>query len=157
MRALARDHGLGIYVNSSPDTFGARPVGGEDRVGAMPTSAFDQEEHTVMNARPKFASVRLTLSEVELCGWLGQAEPGDILEYFRGFLVVDTTPYGSRLPESDRVELGRLACRALWASERGFAHLVQRRHGPDDYSYLIIARARPTSQALSELFAVEVA
>jgi DNA-directed RNA polymerase specialized sigma24 family protein len=157
IRAIARDQGLGIYVNSSPDTSGARPVGGEDRGGAMPTSAFDQEEHTVMNARPKFATIRLTLTEVELCGWLGQAVPGDTLEYFRGFLVVDTTPYGSRLPENDRVELGRLARRALWASERGLAHLVQRRHGPDDYSYVIIARARPTSQALSELLAGEVA
>ena len=89
---------------------------------------------------------------------VGEAEPGETLEYYRGYLVVDAIPHGSRLPEQDRAELSRVARRALWAADRGLAHLVQRRHGPDDYSYLVIARLRPpASQSLSELLAAEVA
>jgi hypothetical protein len=52
------------------------------------------------------------------------------------FLLVDAIPHGSRLPEPDRAELRRVASRALWAADRGIADLVQRRHGPDDYSYV---------------------
>ena len=29
------------------------------------------------------------VNEIELCAWLSQAEPGDALEYHRGFLVLD--------------------------------------------------------------------
>jgi DNA-directed RNA polymerase specialized sigma24 family protein len=152
-RALAQ--GLAIYVTGSPDTFDRSPVDGEDHVFPTPAFDFDREEQSVMNVRPAFPTVRLVLNEVELCGWLGQAEPGDVLEYYRGFLVVDAIPHGSRLPEKDRLELGRIARRAWWASERGLAHLIQRRHGPDDYSYIIIAR--PRSKPPSELLSAEVA
>jgi hypothetical protein len=33
----------------------------------------------------------------------------------------------------------------MWAAERGFVDLVQRRHGPEDASYLAIARRRIAS------------
>ena len=99
----------------------------------------------------------LRISEIDLCAWLGQAEPGQKLVYFRGFLLVDAIPHGSRLPEPDRAELRRVARRALWAADRGIADLVQRRHGPDDYSYVMIARPRPSdSESLSELLTAEV-
>jgi hypothetical protein len=111
-----------------------------------------------MGVGRKFPTAYLSLSEIDLCGRLRQAEPGEMLEYYRGFLVVDAIPHGSRLPEPDRAELNRVARRAIWAAERGIAYLVQRRHGPDDYSYLVIARPRPSaSQSLSELLAAEVA
>jgi hypothetical protein len=103
--------------------------------------------------------VRLALTEVELCGWIGQAGPGDTLEYHRGFLARDTLPQGTRLAERDRAELARVAHRARWAAERDLLHLVQRRHGPDDYSYLAIARARPerAARSLSALLLGEAA
>ena len=82
------------------------------------------------------------LTEPEFCGWLGAATPGDTLAYHRGALALDIQPYGSRLAPADRRELARLARRAFWAAERGWVHLVQRRHGPDDFSYLAIARPR---------------
>lgn len=88
------------------------------------------------------STVRPAITEIELCGWLGAASPGDVLEYHRGFLALDREPHVRRLPAQDRAELVRMAGRALWAAERGFAHLVQRRLGPDDFSYLIIARPR---------------
>ncbi len=79
-----------------------------------------------------------------------------MLEYYRGFLLVDVLPQSGRLQEQARAELNRLARRALWAAERGMAHLVQRRHGSDDYSYVLIARPRPSaSESFSELFAAE--
>jgi hypothetical protein len=98
------------------------------------------------------------LTETDLCGWIGQAMPGDIVEYYRGFLPVDTFPRGSRLAAHERAELVRLARRAWFASERQLIHLVQRRHGPDDYSYFAIARPKPiTPASLSSLLLAEVA
>jgi len=107
----------------------------------------------------RFSIVRNQLTEIELCGWVGQAAPGDILEYHRGFLALDTMPQGTRLAERERAELARVARRAWWAAERGLIHLVQRRHRSDDYSYLAIARRKPkqASVSLSSLLPAEVA
>ncbi|HET6377006.1 MAG TPA: hypothetical protein VFG05_01650 [Methylocella sp.] len=93
--------------------------------------------------------LRLRLTEAEFCGWLGQAAPGDIIEYHRGFLALDRMPAAQRLAERDRTELLKLARRALWAAEHDLVHLVQSRHGPDDYSYLAIARHRPKTPPVS--------
>ena len=41
-----------------------------------------------------------------------------------------------------RYAISRLADRAHWAAALGFVHLVQRRHGTDDFSYLANARER---------------
>lgn len=94
------------------------------------------------------------MNEISLCGWIGQAAPGDVIEYHRGFLVVDVNPLGTRLPVAERTELSRVAQRAWWASERGLVHLVQHRAGPDVFRYLAIARAptakRPVAPSLSQ-------
>lgn len=107
----------------------------------------------------RYPAVQKPLTEIDLCGWIGQAAPGDIFEYHRGFLALDTMPRGSRLPERERAELARVARRAMWAAERGLIHLVQRRHGSDDYSYLAIARPKPkqASVSLSSLLLADVA
>src|SRR3990167_6031522 len=95
-------------------------------------------------------AVRLAISERELCIWLGQPSPGHVLEYHRGFLALDTMPHSGRLSDGDRAELVRVARRARWAAEKGFAHLVQRRHGPDDYAYLLMARCHlPSARILN--------
>lgn len=108
---------------------------------------------------PRFPVFRKPLTEIALCGWVGQAAPGDMLEYHRGFLALDTMPQGTRLAEQERAELARVARRAWWAAERGLIHLVQRRHSSDDYSYLAIARPKPkqASVSLSTLLLAEVA
>ena len=95
--------------------------------------------------------VRLRYTEMELCGWLGQASPGDVLQYHRGFLAIDREPHSERLPQKERTELIRMCSRAHWAAERGLVHLLQRRHGEGDYSYLLIARPRPKTAAVSLL------
>lgn len=99
-----------------------------------------------MTTISKFPTTRLLLSEAEFCAWLGQASPGERIEYFRGFLVVDTARDSSTLPEPERKELVRLGRRAWWAYEKGLVHLVQRRHGAGCFSYLAIARARPKAE-----------
>ena len=90
----------------------------------------------------KLPTIRSGIKEIDLCTWLGQAAPGDILEYHRGFLALDGTPQASRLDDQARRELVRVGRRAFWAAEQGIVHLAQRRFGPDDYSYLAIARPR---------------
>jgi hypothetical protein len=102
-----------------------------------------------------FDPARSPVNEIGLCGWIGQAAPGDVIEYHRGFLVVDVNPLGTRLPVEERTELSRVAQRAWWASERGLVHLVQHRAGPEVFRYLAIARApaakQPAAQSLSQL------
>jgi hypothetical protein len=85
---------------------------------------------------------RAALGEHEFLGWLGQAPAGEVLPYHRGFLAIDRNWSVER-------QLDRLAALALWAAENGFVHLVQRRHGPEDASYIAIARKHPAS--LSDL------
>jgi hypothetical protein len=101
----------------------------------------------------------LRIRAIDLCGWIGQAVPGDVLEYYRGYLALDTFSHGTRLAERERAELVRLARRAWSAGEQKLIHLVQRRHGPHDYSYLAIARSKPKKApaSLSSLLLAEVA
>ena len=82
------------------------------------------------------------LGEIELCAWIAQAEPGAVLEYHRGFLALDRTAFGRVSDPRARSALSQLGSRAHDLAERGLVHLVQHRHGPDDYSYVAIARPR---------------
>jgi hypothetical protein len=99
------------------------------------------------------------LTDNDFCCWLAIAEPGDALEYFRGYLARDVTAHARRLSEHNRVELARLASCVWWAGEQKLVHLVQRRHGPDDYSYLAIRRSKPKKALASHssLLLAEVA
>ena len=108
---------------------------------------------------PTSPAARKQITEIELCGWIGQATPGDVFQYHRGFLVRDTFPHETGLSERDRAALAGLARRARWAADRGLIHLVQRRHGPEDYSYLAFARPKPKNApvSLSSLLLAEVA
>jgi hypothetical protein len=72
-------------------------------------------------------------SKVMFAAWR-QAEPGEALEYHRGFLGVDRTP-----SLKDRLDLIAMAERAMRLAEQGLIHLVQRRLGDDTFSYLAFA------------------
>lgn len=85
------------------------------------------------------------LDEPALCAWFGAAAAGDRIEYWRGYLAIDANATESNLVPDDRRQLGRVAARALRLAEQGKAHLVQRRHGPGDYSYLLVVRPQPRS------------
>jgi hypothetical protein len=82
--------------------------------------------------------------------WLGQAKPGDRLEYHRGFLTVDRSS-ASCLPERERRALAKLADAALQAAEADRVHLVQRRNGPADFTYLAIKGRSNTQRAATAL------
>ena len=69
--------------------------------------------------------------------WVARANPGERLEYHRGFLTVDRSR-GSRLAEHDRRALAELAGATRDAAEADQVHLVQRRNGPADFSSLAI-------------------
>ena len=99
------------------------------------------------------------LKETAFCAWIAQAGPGDALVYHRGLLALDASLYGQAFQGQDRKELGRVARRAWWAAEQGLIHLLQRRNGPDDFTYLAIARPRPKklSASLSSFLLKEVA
>ena len=83
------------------------------------------------------------LDEAALMAWLGAAAVGDRIEYWRGYLAIDASSTGSNLEPDDRRQLSRVAARAFRLAEQGKAHLIQRRHGAGDYSYLLVVRPRP--------------
>ena len=93
--------------------------------------------------RPTIPSSCHPLTESALTAWLGAAAAGDRIEYWRGYLAIDANASESSLAPDDRRELGRVAARAFRLAEQGKAHLVQRRHGEADYSYLLVVRPRP--------------
>jgi hypothetical protein len=90
-----------------------------------------------------FAPADDGVTEAILCRWLGAAAPGDRLAYYRGFLAVDCDSSSDRLTQREKVELRRVARRAMLAAETGLAHLVQRRNGANDFTYFLVARTRP--------------
>ncbi len=88
-------------------------------------------------------------NEVNFCSWLAQAEPGDALEYHRGFLCLDRGDLENVRESKHSRILNRLAERAFDLAERGFVHLIQRRLGPDTFSYLAIARPLPEGKVMN--------
>jgi len=94
---------------------------------------------------PPFKAIK----EIDLCSWLAQAAPGDVIKYHQGFLAIDMTPFGNPMNAENRAELARTGARAYDLAERGFVHLVQRRLGADSFSYCAIARPRPGRAPIS--------
>ena len=82
------------------------------------------------------------VTEADLIAWFAAAEPGARLAYCRGHLTTAIVRGASSLPEAERQELRRVACRAWALAEAGEAHLLQRRNAANDISYLIEVRPR---------------
>ena len=128
----------GSFAQKPSTTFVFSPVRGRNRA-----KSFELVPGATASIPMGMKNHSLILTEIELSGWLGQAAPGDSIEYHRGFLALDRSRAGGRLREQDAIELSRVAHHAWQAAELGLVHLVQRRNGPDDYSYLLVARPRP--------------
>lgn len=105
------------------------------------------------------ATPQLLVNAVQFCAWVAQASPGDRLEYHRGLLALDVSDWSQNFAGYARRELNRVTHRAWWAAQQGLVHLVQRRNGPDDFSYIAIARlqADDIPQPVSALLLKEVA
>jgi hypothetical protein len=95
-----------------------------------------------MAKAPVIRIPRPRVSEIELCAWVAQAAPGATIEYHRGYLALDRSGFGSLGNTPARAAVGLLGARAHDLADRGLVHLVQQRHGPEDYSYIAVARAR---------------
>jgi hypothetical protein len=80
----------------------------------------------------------LFTDEAAFCDWIAHAAPGASTVYFRGYLTCHRMPSQSPFREPERKRLVAVARRALQAAEDGTVHLVQRRHGPADYSYIVV-------------------
>ena len=89
------------------------------------------------------ALCRPPLTEAALCVWVGQASTGDQLAYHQGYLAIDTGTESLFGTPADRKELRRVADRAWQLAQEGTVHLVQRRTGELDYTYLVVVRPRP--------------
>jgi hypothetical protein len=80
----------------------------------------------------------LLVTPDDFCGWLAMAMPGSANVYYRGHLGRDRCRSTTALSERDRQGLIALARQAMSAAKDGRVHLVQRRHGDDEYSYLAV-------------------
>ncbi len=96
-------------------------------------------------------AVTKPLTEASLCTWLGAASAGDSITYHRGALARQVCPHLVCLPNAERVALQRLAARAWKLADMGLADIVQRRHGYEDYAYILVARRRPRQHEASIL------
>jgi hypothetical protein len=96
-------------------------------------------------AEPSESAARDLISVAEFRGWLASARSCSWFEYHRGLLIWDRSP-ASGLAEGDRRALGKIADAVFQAAGQGQVHLVQRRHGPFDFSYLAIKSIRPTNR-----------
>ncbi len=95
--------------------------------------------------KPQMVPCKFCVSDVEFLAWVNQAEPGDRLEYHRGFLGVDVDSPITTPSAEDREALGQLAQKARGAFELGLVHLVQERLAVDRFSYIAIARPKSKS------------
>lgn len=91
-----------------------------------------------------------------LVDWLRGAKPGDRHEYHRGDIcrALHVADPDVRLSAA-QVEISQVRRLAWLMHENGRVHLVQKRHGPFDYSYLAVAR--PVRGALPDAFAKPLA
>ena len=95
-------------------------------------------------------------SRVAFYRWLECARAGEQLEYNRGLLTRDRSP-ASELAEDDRRALAEVADAAFRAAGDGSVHLVQRRHGPFDFSYIAIKAGRAATAGAGALPPLEQA
>ena len=88
----------------------------------------------------------LVMDAAAFAAWLKAAHPGSRITLHRGHLSVDRQqrPHAPHDPARD--ELNRLATAAMRASGQGLVHLVQKRHGDADYSYIAIRAGKPAKR-----------
>lgn len=89
------------------------------------------------------------ISGAAFTAWLLRARSGERLTYWRGQLAIDTSPLTSQLPDDDRAELSSVSQLAWNMAQKGWVHLVQQRHGVNDFSYLAIARPQELAATVS--------
>jgi hypothetical protein len=79
------------------------------------------------------------VGDEEVSQWLQEAKPGQAIQYFEGHLGPGTDAMGLPLPESERQAVARVADRLWRAAQHDLVHLLQRRQGPTNWSYIAVA------------------
>ena len=110
-----------------------------------------------MTIRLKPHRASLLVDEKDLRAWVAAAKSGDVVEYHRGVLAIDRLVHGSRLDDRDRQQLDRVADLLFKLAGFGYGHLLQRRNGSDDYSYLFVFRPRSLDSRFRLLATLEAA
>ena len=82
----------------------------------------------------------------DFCAWLGDAAPGDVFEYHQGFLTCNREPEEGKSMTGEHVRIDLLGACVFSFAGHGMVHLVQRRLGCRQYSYLAI-KATPRRAA----------
>jgi hypothetical protein len=106
------------------------------------------------SAEPSESATRDLVSVAEFRGWLARAESCSWFEYHRGLLIWDRSP-ASELAEGGRRALAKIANAVFQAAEQGEVHLVQRRNGPFDFSYLAIRSVRAANRRTVPALAID--
>jgi hypothetical protein len=75
-----------------------------------------------------------------LCERVKHAVPGEVIIYHVGMLAPDRTRIVSTLSDQERLALHAVATCAMRLADAGWAHLLQRRVGPERFAYLLIVR-----------------
>lgn len=81
------------------------------------------------------------MKAIDLRAAIACAEPGVIIEYHRGFLARDCDPLVLTMLDQTHIDARETRARAWGAYQAGDGHLVQRKNGMGEYSYLFIKRA----------------
>jgi hypothetical protein len=123
-------------------------------LGFSSRSSLDTEDHRVteqtttsaMTSTPRSGEASdAPIALASFNRWLLRALPGQQLEYHRGMLNRDRSP-ASGMSDEQRRGVARIADAALRAAEDGLVHLVQRRKGPFDFSYVAVCADRGRSR-----------
>lgn len=139
-------------MRKSAKSFVMRDFSGSSRTVASRRSAVFSPQNPERIAMAKAPYDRLPaprLTDIDFCAWLGEAAPGDRIEYHRGTLGFDRLQVIGGLEKRERDRLGALATCVLRAAEQGLVHLVQKRLGPCRFAYIAIARPKPKAAAAS--------
>ena len=136
---------LALYasdVQQSDGPSGCTDTGGHHAVPAISKTIDAPSKVVSLRIEMRAGRPQLLVTEPSFLRWLAGAKPGESLVYHRGVLIIDRLALGSRLSRQDALVLDRVAKAAMAAAESGRVHLVQRRHGDGDYSYIMVARGR---------------
>lgn len=88
----------------------------------------------------------ILIDEATLASLVAQASAGTKITYYAGHLSHDRQPATQVLDLTACRALGAVANRAMRFADAGWAHLVQRRLGPDCWAYILVVRSRSRSR-----------
>jgi hypothetical protein len=81
------------------------------------------------------------MNDVDLCVWVADAKPGDMLVYYRGHLSRDRQMHSEGYDEPTRRKIGELGNAAWSLGDENWVHLIQRRVSYGCWDYIAVRKA----------------